>query len=144
MKTTTMRTMIAAAALVVAAGTASAQSYTAEIPMAFRAAGTKMAPGKYEVRTARTQATEILILHNNTDNTNLALLTPVRSDTPKQWLVAGNPTISFECGKGACTLRKMWNGSASYAYDFPAPKPAAGDLVAQRLETVTLAMVKAH
>ena len=53
MKSSTIRTMIAAAALAVAAGTASAQTYKAEIPVSFRAADKLMLPGSYEVKVNR-------------------------------------------------------------------------------------------
>lgn len=45
------RLMIAAATLVVAAGSASAQSLKAEIPFAFRAGGVVMPAGTYQVKT---------------------------------------------------------------------------------------------
>jgi hypothetical protein len=144
MNHTTMRTMIAAAALAVAAGTASAQTYLAQIPMAFSAGGTVMGPGKYEVRVNRGQSSEIIFVHNDTNNTGVLLLAPVRGDPPKQWVESGAPKIAFACGNGACSLRKMWNGSDSFTYNFPASKAPAGDIVAHNLEMVTLTMIKAR
>ncbi|MDR3702392.1 MAG: hypothetical protein P4L56_22280 [Candidatus Sulfopaludibacter sp.] len=144
MKSLTMRTMIAAAALVVAAGTASAQTYKAEIPMAFRAAGKLMTPGSYEIRVSRNSATELLYVHNTGANNGVILVAQVKTDPPKEWRDARNPKLAFACIGGACTLSRMWNGSDSFAYSFPSPKAPAGDLVAQRLELVTLSMIKAH
>ena len=50
MNTNTMKMMIAAAALVVAAGSASAQTFKAEVPVAFQVGNKTMAPGSYDVR----------------------------------------------------------------------------------------------
>jgi hypothetical protein len=144
MKSSTMRLMIAAAALVVAAGTASAQTYKAEIPMAFRAAGKLMAPGSYEIRVSRNSATELLYVRNTGANATVVLLGQVKTDPPKEWRQAGNPKLAFTCTAGACSLSRMWDGSDSYAYRFPAPKAQAGDLAATRSELVTLSMIKAH
>ncbi len=55
MKKLTTKLMIAAAALVVAAGAASAQTMKAEIPFAFRAGDKVMAAGTYRVETLSTQ-----------------------------------------------------------------------------------------
>jgi hypothetical protein len=144
MKSSTMRLMIAAAALVVAAGTASAQTYKAEIPMAFRAAGKLMTPGSYEIRVSRNSATELVFVRNTDTHGGVILQAQVKADPPKEWLQAGNPKLAFACTGNACTLTRMWDGSDSYAYGFPTPKAPAGDLVAQRLEFVTLSMIKAH
>ena len=49
MKNLTMKMMVAAAALVVAGGVASAQVMTAEIPFRFQAAGAWLEPGTYSI-----------------------------------------------------------------------------------------------
>ena len=49
MKSLTTNLMLAAAALIVVAGSASAQVMTAEIPFAFNANGAHLAPGTYRL-----------------------------------------------------------------------------------------------
>src|SRR5580700_2722631 len=59
MKNFTMQLTIAAAALVAVAGSASAQTYKAEIPMAFHAGSNAMAAGSYEVVVRNTSGQSI-------------------------------------------------------------------------------------
>ncbi len=143
MKSSTMRMMIAAAALVVAAGTASAQTYKAEIPMAFRAAGKLMTPGSYEIRVARNSATELVFVRNTEAPGAVILVVKAKADPPKEWRQGGNPKVGFACIDGACHLSALWDGSDVSEYVFGSPKPPAGDLVA-RTELVTLSMIRAH
>ncbi len=144
MKNSMVRLMIAATALVVAAGTVSAQTYKAEIPMAFRAAGKLMTPGSYEIRVSHNSATQLVYVRNTEANSAVMLLAQVKDDAPKEWRQAGDPKLAFACTGSACALTRMWNGSDTFVYDFPSPRKAAGNLAAARLETVTLSMIKAH
>ena len=139
MNTTTMRTMIAAAALVVAAGSASAQSYKAEVPMAFRVGNKTMAPGSYDLRIAKGVGGQILVIYNQTDNSAAALVDAF-GDPAK---ASRDATVTFECTDGTCSLRKLSDGSGTVAYQFPAQK-APGTLTAHRTELVTLTMIKSH
>lgn len=143
MTNTTIRMMLAATALVVAAGTASAQSYTAEIPIAFHVGSKLLAPGSYEIQLTQSVVGPVAILHNRAGNGGAAFAPGVVEDVPKRWLQAGLPTLSFECVNGSCRLNKMWSGGGSHVYSMPARKPAKGDLVA-RNEVVTLTMIKAR
>jgi len=144
MKTLTMHTMIAAAALVAAAGSASAQTYRAEIPVAFRVIGKQMTPGSYDVRVMNNGNGEKVYLYNRTANTSAALVSPVHSDAPRKWRDLRAPKIALECAGSDCTLRRIWNGSDVFALEFPAPKAPTGTLVTQRTEVITLTMVRAH
>ncbi len=141
MNTTTMRTMIAAAALMVAAGSASAQTFKAEIPMAFRVSNKTMAPGSYDLRLTRGVAGMMLVVYNRTTRSSAALVPSVTADPPKAWRAAGDAKIAFVCSDGACSLRELWDGFGTDAYRFPAAR-SAGTLVAQRSEFVTLSMVR--
>jgi len=143
MNTTTMRTMIAAAALMVAAGSASAQTFKAEIPMAFRVSNKTMAPGTYDLRLTRAASGMMLVVYNRTTRTSAALVPSVTADPPKAWRAAGDAKIAFACTDGACSLRELWDGFGTDAYRFPAPR-SAGTLVAQRSEFLTLSMVRTH
>jgi hypothetical protein len=139
MNTTTMRTMIAAAALVVAAGSASAQSYKAEVPMAFRVGNKTMAPGSYDLRLAKGAAGQILVIYNQSDHNAAALFGAV-GDPAK---ASRDATVTFECTDGTCSLRKLSDGWSTVSYQFPAQK-APGTLSARRTEFVTLTMIKSH
>ena len=143
MKSSTARLMIAAAALVVAAGTASAQTYKAEIPMAFRAAGKLMTPGSYEIRVSRNTATELVFVRNVDAKSAVILVAQVKADPPKEWRKTAEPKVGFACIGGACNLSSLWDGFDISQYVFLSPKPPAGDLVA-RTELVTLSMIRAH
>jgi len=134
--------MIATAALAVVAGTASAQTLKAEIPMSFRANGKLMPPGSYEVRE---DAGHVYIQVRHIDSRRSALLgTELKSDAPKTWREGGNPMLSFVCAGESCTLTRLWNGNDSFTYNFRAPKPPATDLDAQQTRVVTLAMIRIH
>jgi hypothetical protein len=144
MKTTTMRTMIAAAALVVAAGSASAQTYKADVPVAFQVGSKVMAAGSYSVRLIDNSVGKTVIVYNRATNTSAALVSSVKTDTPKSWLAAGNPVITFDCVDSVCRLGKLWTGSDSFAYRLSTPKAPNGDMVAHRTTIVTLSMINAH
>lgn len=143
MTNTTIRTMLAAAALVVAAGTASAQSYKAEIPMAFRVGGKTMAPGSYDVQVRQAAIGPLVIFSNRATSKAAMFASGIREDVPKSWVAAGDPKLVFTCASDSCSLSKMWDGG-SYAYAAPAPKKAAGELVAHRTDVITLTMIKAR
>jgi hypothetical protein len=143
MNTNTVKMMIAAAALVVAAGSASAQSFKAEVPVAFKVGNKTMAPGSYDIRMTETGAGATIVVRNRNENTAAVLIPNVKGDAPKAWQEAGDPKLAFGCSDGTCTLRSIWNGSDSFAYKLPAPK-AARDLASVRTEIVTLSMIKAR
>ncbi|HKE26473.1 MAG TPA: hypothetical protein VKB88_29165 [Bryobacteraceae bacterium] len=126
MKSSTMRMMIAAAALAVAAGVASAQTYKAEIPLAFRAGNKVMQPGAYDVRVSLGATGIASVTIQNRDANSTVLLVPTYgSDAPKRWREAGKPVFAFECAEGQCMLRTFWTGTDLPTYKFPghiAPK----------------------
>jgi hypothetical protein len=142
MKNTWMNTMIAAAALAVAAGsTASAQTFRAEVPMAFQIAGKTMEAGSYDVRVAN--GDHLVVVRNRATHESALVAKGAQADAPKAWVDAGEPMIAFECANGSCSLRKLWVGASS-AYVFPGPKAPSGNVVASRTEVVTLALVRAR
>jgi hypothetical protein len=143
MNTSTIRTMIAAAALVVAAGTASAQSYRAEVPVSFRVASRTMPAGSYDIRMT-SNGVETVVLYNRSTQTAVAVVSNVRGDAPRQWVAAGDPKLTFSCTGGTCRLSTLFTGSDAFAYSFPAPRPPAGNVVASRTEVVTLSMIRTH
>jgi hypothetical protein len=100
----TTKLMIAAAALV-AAGAASAQTMKADIPFAFRAGGKVMAAGTYQVDFLRVgEAVAIRSRHNGA-----VVAMPI---THKDG-VESTPKLVLACGRGTCSLSQIWHGSGT-------------------------------
>jgi hypothetical protein len=118
----TTRMMIAAATLVVAAGSASAQVMNAEIPFTFRAGGTVMAPGKYIISTSTAGGRPVYRVRSYQEPRSILLLPGAANDPQKAWVASGNPVLSFECGVGHCALATIWTGGSVAAYSIPHPK----------------------
>jgi hypothetical protein len=102
-------TWMVAATLVVAAGTTSAQTLTAEIPFAFQAGSAMMAPGTYTV-TATHSGNQMLRISRFRGQTSLFLV--LQSDAPKAWVAEHKPKISFTCVERLCTLASVWDGES--------------------------------
>jgi hypothetical protein len=118
----TTRMMIAAATLVVAAGSASAQNLKAEIPFTFRAGGVVMAAGKYDVSADQKNGHPTYRLWSETEHRSILLLAGASRDPQKSWVAGGNPVLAFECGVSHCALSGIWVGYGTPAYTFPRPK----------------------
>jgi hypothetical protein len=121
-----MMNSMCAAALAALAGSASAQALKAEIPFAFRAGGVLMAPGTYDVVQDKLNASQYFRLHNRDTNQSVLLGMYTRRDPPKAWVVAGAPTLSFECAGARCVIRQIWTGYEP-AFQFLGPKPAGDE-----------------
>jgi hypothetical protein len=121
MKKLTTRLMIAAAALAVVAGVASAQTMTASIPFEFRAGDRVMAPGTYRIDSPQVSGVPLFHLSNVHSGGSIVLLVKAPVDPKKGW-TAGNPRMVFACTSGSCALAELWAGSGSYAYTFHGPK----------------------
>jgi hypothetical protein len=122
MKKLTTKVMIATAALMVAAGVASAQTMTAGIPFEFRAGSHVMAPGTYQVDRLATQTgIPIYRLLDVNSHRSTMVLAQAQVDPEKGW-AAGNPKLLFACTSGSCVLAELWSGSESNAYTFHGPK----------------------
>ena len=120
MKKLTTKLMIATAALVVAAGAASAQTMTASIPFEFRARNQVMTPGTYRLENLGT-VTPIFRLLNVTSGGSATLLPQAPVDPRKGWAEA-NAKLVCACTSGSCALAEVWDGSGSHAYTFHGPK----------------------
>jgi hypothetical protein len=117
MKNLTKNMTIAAAALVVAAGMAQAQSIKAEVPFSFRAAGTVMPAGEYWVQASRSYGNTIFQL-TNMDTHRSILAMPYVADRQKP----GSPeaSLTFTCGGAHCALVQVAAGTG-VAYVFQSP-----------------------
>jgi hypothetical protein len=117
MKNLTKNTMIAAAALVVAAGMAQAQTIKAEVPFSFRASGTVMPAGEYCI--SRSAVGSRIFQLTNIDSHRSILAVPYATNDQKP----GSPeaSLTFECGGAHCALVQVANGSGQ-AYALESPK----------------------
>ncbi len=141
MKSFTILSMIAAAALAVAAGSASAQTLTAEIPMAFSAGGRLMTPGNYDFNVETNSVGHPVLTVRNRATSRQALLFPFHgSDAPTAWRDEGSPKITLECLDGNCTLRTVWNGKDDYQYQLPAHRLRPEQK--ERLAVVTIGLTR--
>ena len=122
MNSLTMNCMIAVAALAVTAGSASAQVLRAEIPFAFRAGKTLMAPGAYELNMEASPSRTYFLLRNAETKTSVMLANFNVGDVTKSWKAKGLPTLGFDCVDTRCALRELWTADDSNAYYFRGPK----------------------
>jgi hypothetical protein len=119
----TLKLMIATAALVAAAGAASAQTLNASIPFEFRANGRVMAPGRYQVDLSPKSGTRVFRLSNLSSGSQALLLGQVPVGPEKAWEAGGGGALAFECASGSCALAEIWGGTDSrYAYTIHRPK----------------------
>ena len=123
MKELTTRFMIAAAALVVGAGVASAQTLRASIPFEFRVGNRVMAPGTYEVDKLEIQSSGPIFRLLDRHSRQSAIVLPQAKVDPHKGWAEGKPKLVFACIGGGCALAELWAGSESYAYAFARPKP---------------------
>jgi hypothetical protein len=142
MKNSTMRWMIMAAALAVVAGSASAQTYKAEIPMSFRVGNKVMAAGSYEFSETMKGGGQEILMVRALDHNSMALLMPAQGDdAPVEWRKTGNAVVTFACDARSCTLHQLWDGHKPYTYEFHGRKAPASEVASHSLVTVPLTAV---
>ena len=119
MKNLTMNMMIAAAALVVAAGVAGAQTIQAEVPFGFRAAGKVMPAGSYRVSASHLSGGSLAVTLRNEDTNHSVITMPYANNIQKK----GDTPVSltFECSGSDCALVQMAPGNGQN-YRFWRPK----------------------
>ena len=132
MKKLTTKLMIATAALVAAAGSASAQTLRADIPFEFRAGDRVMEPGTYSVGISRMGGSPVFQL-SNVHSTGSAVLLPRAPVDPQKGWTEGKGKLAFACISGSCALAEIWTGSGSHAYTFLRPR-LGGDVTADLRE----------
>ena len=126
MKTTTTKLTIATALLAVAAGAASSETLSADIPFAFRVGNQAMPAGTYRVQV--TGASNNVVTVKSLTSQDQAIVLPTGlSDASKEWKANSEPVLSFECGAGRCALSRIWTGASAPAYNIAHPKLAAGE-----------------
>jgi hypothetical protein len=118
MKSLTTKVMLAAAALALATGIASAQSMKADIPFTFRVSGMVMTAGTYEVSLVSHSGGAPTLRIWNADRHESVLAIPAAR---MEAMTEGNAKLVFQCGASRCSLIQVWNGTPS-GYMFNAPK----------------------
>jgi hypothetical protein len=113
MKSLTTKLMIAAAALF-AAGAASAQTMTADIPFAFQAGGKVMAAGTYRVDLR----SHVALVIRGVGREGAAIAQPITHIDRKEYTAK----LVFVCGRGPCTLVQVWPGYSEDGLLFKTPK----------------------
>ncbi|HXA53033.1 MAG TPA: hypothetical protein VNV86_22100 [Candidatus Acidoferrum sp.] len=127
MKLTALRLTFAAAAMLAAATTASAQTMKAEIPFSFEARNVLMQAGSYTVTLSHTSGGMLAEIYS-VDQRRSVLALPHISESP---LTPQNstPVLTFACAEGRCALLQM-RDAASTVYRFGTSKPTAGTHIA--------------
>ncbi|HMC60105.1 MAG TPA: hypothetical protein VKJ01_13005 [Candidatus Solibacter sp.] len=120
MKTLTKNMTIAAAALMVAAGVAGAQTLKAEIPFGFRAAGTVMTAGSYRLDGNSPTGGIVVFKLINEDTHRSVNAMPYLNKIQR---AGGVPTLTFECSGADCALVQVATGDGR---TFGLPKPSRG------------------
>ena len=121
MKNFTTKIMIAAAAMAVVAGAASAQVLKTDVPFAFRTGSKAMEAGAYEVSVNRN--INVVAIRSSAHGESAFLLPSARLDGVKQ----GDAKLVFSCRGGNCTLVQAWMGNSSEAFEFPHTKDRNSD-----------------
>jgi hypothetical protein len=137
MKSMTTKMMLAAAALVVATGVATAQQYRADIPFAFHAGGKTLAAGTYELKMTAANQWMVVITNRDTLKSSLALPT-TRDDGRDNPPPGGAPTLTFVCGSTRCSLVKVWSGPSNPALNFPQPRISKDERASTTVRTVKM------
>ena len=137
MKIVTAKVMVAAAALVVGDGVASAQVMKAEIPFRFQAAGAWLEPGTYAIDLISGSGATTIYRIGNLDAAGAVAAAP-RFTLDRNNGNSNGGKLMFECVAGQCSLVQLWDGSRGVAYSFSRPKrskeASASSLIAIRME----------
>jgi hypothetical protein len=123
MKNLTTKMTIAAAALMVAAGVAGAQTIKAEVPFGFRVAGTVMPAGSYRV-DANTSAGIAVFRLTNEDTQHSIMTLPYGNSIQKKGETPAS--LTFECSGSNCALVSVAPGSGQ-SYKIWKPKMEQGE-----------------
>ena len=122
MKSLRMRFVIAAAALVVAAGTASAQTLIADIPFTFQVGGAVLQPGEYRLTLDHNNGLTKVQVTNMYNREGVFAMPIGQRDPEKKWIAGGSPVLEFECGATRCSLNRLWDATRDGSYQFARPK----------------------
>ena len=130
MKRTTTYMATAAAALIMTAGTASAQGpVKAEVPFAFSVGNKVVEPGTYRIGIVPRVNSNVILRVDNAATKSTQMMLPEASSHPSaKWMAAGKPRLAFDCGTGTCVLKQVWFGEDYPAYQLHGPKTHGGEM----------------
>ena len=135
MKNLVNKMMVAAAAMAVVAGVASAQGMKAEVPFSFHAAGASMPAGTYWVTPlSQLNGTPMFRLLNSDEKKPVVVLS--RTELTKGKGIYTDAKLVFRCSDGDCSLAQIWTGTGRGAFEVPAPKARTADEKAALIEIV--------
>lgn len=135
MQQKSLKRTLTAAMLTLVVTAAYAQDYplTAKIPFAFRAVGSDLAAGQYELEHMTGNSRTIVL--RNTD-TGKAVF--IQSKAPISESKEAGPRLIFQCrGDAGCSLATLWSGTGT-GLEFTTPALTA----AQRERGATLLLVR--
>jgi hypothetical protein len=124
MKRTALQLSFAAAAMLAAAATGSAQTMRAEVPFPFTAAGARMQPGDYAVAVRPVGAARPIVQITNQDTRRAVLVLPASTDLPRD-TGSHQYVMTFACREGDCALISLREGS-EITLNFTRPKLGEG------------------
>ncbi|HUA59687.1 MAG TPA: hypothetical protein VML19_13090 [Verrucomicrobiae bacterium] len=132
-------TLMAAAAFVVAAGIASAQTLEANIPFAFHANGRTLEAGTYRVGVQRSNSgNSMMVISGRHGERDLLTFLYASDEGKPKWAGGDNAVLSFRCAAGSCALANIWLGTGdNLVYRVPTP-------TIRKDATVTTAEVVLH
>ena len=123
MKNLTKKMTIAAAALMIAASVAGAQTMKAEIPFGFRVTDSVMPAGSYSVSAVHTASGVAMFKLINDDTHSSVLTVPYTNENQKRGEAAAS--LTFECTGANCALIQLAPGSGKN-YQIWKPKMERG------------------
>jgi len=119
--------IIAAVTLVVAAGSAAAQTMKAEIPFPFRAGKVVLAPGTYQISWVGRPSGSWLFRLADRENHKALLLLPVAASEGTPGLESG--MLSFQCGVSRCSLSGLSVGRGTPEFRMPPSRLGRDDRI---------------
>jgi hypothetical protein len=116
MKNNAMKWILAAVAVVGAAGNASAQVLKADVPFTFRAGGATMSAGTYIINVDG--ASRTLTIADERGHYDALIMANSRIEGGKE----GDAKLVFRCAE-SCSLVQAWSGTPGIAYNFKPQNP---------------------
>jgi len=111
MKRTSHTIAFAAAAMLAAVATGSAQTLKAEIPFPFHSKGARRQPGSYTVHMRNAGGTRLIQIYNADQHRSIMTLV-LSADQPSEPRAA-QPALTFACTESNCQLASLRDANAA-------------------------------
>jgi hypothetical protein len=139
MKRFTTSLMVAAAALMAVAGSASAQVLKAQIPFYFSAGNAGMSPGTYRVEVQWRSGVPTVAVSSLDGNQKAMMISSGAHNTPRDLQKSGQPALSFTCNGARCELSAISMGYGGSTVGVPVSKAVNSDRADLRIVNATAA-----